>query len=103
MSKLEQLINELCPDGVEFVKLEEVILSLKTGLNPRKNFILNTENAQNYYVTVREIIDGKIVFLDKTDRVDDDALLLINNRSNLEMGDVLFSGTGTVGRVAVVE
>ena len=27
---------------------------------------------------------------------------LINNRSNLEVGDVLFSGTGTVGRTAVI-
>jgi len=85
------------------VTLGDVIISLKTGLNPRKNFILNTENAQNYYVTVREIVDGKIVFFDKTDRVDNEALTLINNRSNLEERDVLFSGTGTVGKIAVVE
>ena len=82
--------------------LSEVIISLKTGLNPRKNFSLNPEGATNYYVTVREIIDGNIVFLEKTDMVDDDALKLISKRSNLESGDVLFSGTGTIGRTAVV-
>jgi len=103
MSELDRLIAELCPDGVERKQLEDVIISLKTGLNPRKNFVLNTEDSKNYYVTVREIVNGKIVFFNKTDKVNDDALRLISNRSNLETGDVLFSGTGTVGRIAVVE
>lgn len=91
-------------DGkVEWKTLGEVIISLKTGLNPRKNFSLNTFDAQNYYVTVREIQNGNIVFLDKTDKVNDRALAQINSRSNLEAGDVLFSGTGTVGRTAVIK
>jgi type I restriction enzyme S subunit len=34
--------------------------------------------------------------------VNDDGLRQINNRSNLEVGDVLFSGTGTIGRTAMV-
>ena len=31
MSKLEELINKLCPNGVEFKKLSEVCNSLKKG------------------------------------------------------------------------
>ncbi|MEX9945425.1 restriction endonuclease subunit S [Providencia rettgeri] len=100
LSYLEKLLDGV---EVELRPLEEVIHSLKTGLNPRQNFQLNTSDAQGYYVTVREIQDGKIVFLDKTDRVNDRALELINGRSNLEVGDILFSGTGTVGRTAVIE
>lgn len=88
---------------VEWTTLERVIYSLKTGLNPRQNFQLNTQDAQGYYVTVREIQNGKITFSEKTDRVNEKALKLINGRSNLDIGDVLFSGTGTVGRTAVVE
>ncbi|MDJ6542875.1 restriction endonuclease subunit S, partial [Salmonella enterica] len=88
---------------VEWMALGDVIHSLKTGLNPRQNFQLNTTDAQGYYITVREFQNGKIVFLDKTDKVNDRALKLINGRSNLEAGDVLFSGTGTVGRIAVIE
>ncbi|MEI6728620.1 MAG: restriction endonuclease subunit S [bacterium] len=99
---LQNLINQLCPNGVEFKELGEVILSLKTGLNPRKNFVLNSPNAKNYYITVRELSGFNVNFLEKTDRVDDEALKLINNRSNLEAGDVLFSGTGTIGRTALV-
>jgi len=101
--KLKELIAEYCPDGVEYFELEKVITSLKTGLNPRKNFQLNTPDANNYYVTVRELSGNKVRFFDKTDKVNDSALKLINNRSNLEINDILFSGTGTVGRTAIVE
>lgn len=103
MSELGYLEKLLDGVEVEWKALEEVIHSLKTGLNPRQNFHLNTSDAQGYYVTVREIKNGKVVFLDKTDRVNDKALKLINGRSNLEAGDILFSGTGTVGRIALIE
>ena len=82
--------------------LGEVIVSLNTGLNPRQFFKLNTDDACNYYVTIREIQNGTIVFSDKTDKINDEALKLCNNRSNLEVGDVLFSGTGTIGETAVI-
>ncbi|MDX4990574.1 restriction endonuclease subunit S [Escherichia coli] len=103
MSELSYLEKLLDGVEVEWKMLGEVIHSLKTGLNPRQNFSLNTLDAQGYYVTVREIQNGKVVFLDKTDRVNDRALKIINGRSNLEAGDILFSGTGTVGRIAVIE
>ena len=82
--------------------LGEVIVSLNTGLNPRQFFKLNTDDACNYYVTIREIQNGTVIFSDKTDRMNDEALRLCNNRSNLEVGDVLFSGTGTIGETAVI-
>lgn len=103
MTKLEHLIQELCPDGVEYKILGEIIVSLNTGLNPRQFFKLNTEDAENYYITIREIRNGKIVPTEKTDRINDNALHLCNNRSNLEVGDVLFSGTGTIGETALIE
>lgn len=88
---------------VDIKPLKELIISLKTGLNPRKNFVLNPPDAINNYVTVRELSGMDITIYEKTDKVDDDALLLINNRSNLEKGDILFSGTGTIGRTALVK
>lgn len=89
-------------DKVKYLKLDEIIVSLKTGLNPRKNFVLNTPDAKNYYVTVRELNGTGITFLEKTDKVNDEALRRINGRSNLEVGDILFSGTGTIGRTALI-
>lgn len=35
--------------------------------------------------------------------INDNALKLINNRSNLEIGDILFSGTGTIGKTALIQ
>lgn len=89
-------------NSVSWFELNDVIHSLNTGLNPRQFFRLNTEDATNYYITIREIRDGRIVPTDKTDRINDYALALCNNRSNLEIGDVLFSGTGTIGETAVI-
>lgn len=103
MSSLDELMEVLCPNGVNFRSLSEVIISLNTGLNPRQFFALNTDDAKNYYVTIRDLQNNKVVFSEKIDRINDKALKLCNNRSNLEIGDVLFSGTGTIGETAVIE
>ncbi|MDU2395192.1 MAG: restriction endonuclease subunit S [Streptococcus mitis] len=99
MNILEEIPN--CP--VEWKELGEVAHSIKTGLNPRKFFQLNTSDASNYYITVREIRGHKIVPSEKTDLINNDGLMLCQNRSNLEIGDVLFTGTGTIGNVAIIE
>lgn len=99
----EQLLDLEGKEGVEMKKLGDVLVSLKTGLNPRKNFVLNSPGSKNFYITVRELGHYNITPTDKTDMVTDEALKLINNRSNLEKGDVLFSGTGTIGRTALVK
>ena len=102
MNKIEKLIEEMCPQGVEFKKLGKITSSIKTGLNPRQNFTLNTADATNFYVTVKEITTGKIKFSEKTDKINDNAVKTIQNRSDLMIGDVLFSGIGTIGKVALV-
>lgn len=103
MNEIDKLIQELCPDGVEFRELSTVLKSISTGLNPRKNFKLNSEDATNYYVTVKEFTSGKIIFNEKTDKVNDDAVKIIQNRSKLEYNDILLSGIGTIGKVALVD
>ena len=88
---------------VEWKKIGEVIHSINTGLNPRRFFRLNTSDAKNYYVTIRELKYGEIVFNSDTDMINDEAMKLCNNRSHLDKGDLIFSGTGTIGRIAVVK
>ena len=85
--------------------LDEIKLSLKTGLNPRQNFKLNTEGATIPYVTGKEIFNNRINITDKTDKIDAKALALINRRACLEDNILLFASTGcsTVGRMAVVD
>ncbi len=89
--------------SVKKVKLDDVIISLKTGLNPRKFFILNTEDANGYYVTVKELGNRQVKYWESKDKVNQEGLNRINERSNLEINDVLFSGTGTIGRVSIIE
>ena len=102
----EQKVSEMVFGGkryrIEWKSMGEISYSLNTGLNPRQFFKLNTLDATGYYVTIREIRGGRIIFNDNTDRINSEGLKLCNNRSNLEKGDVLFSGTGTIGQVAVI-
>ena len=91
------------PEGWVWARLEHCLISLHTGLNPRRFFRLNTADAKNYYVTIRELKSNKVVFSDRTDRINDEALRLCNNRSDLDEGDVLFAGTGSIGVMALIE
>lgn len=103
MSRLNELIQQYCPDGVEYKSIESVTKSICSGLNPRKNFTLNGKGATCYYLTVKEMTTGKIVFSNKTDKITPDAVNTIQNRSRLETDDILLSGIGTIGKVAIVD
>ena len=90
------------PQGWAWARLESILRSLHTGLNPRRFFQLNTPDALNYYITIRELKNNTIVVSNRTDRINDKAMLLCNKRSDLEKGDVLFGGTGTIGVCALI-
>lgn len=102
MEKISEIIKRLCPEGVEKVPLHSIVRSIHTGLNPRKNFKLNEPGATKFYVTVKEITSNKLVFSDSTDKITDEAWSIIQNRSHVEQGDVLFSGIGTIGKVVYI-
>ena len=97
--------NKLLTFGeeVEWKTLGEVLVSIRTGLNPRQFFKLNTEDAVNDYITIRELYKGFIMPTERTDKINNEALRLCQQRSNLEIGDILFSATGTIGEMAVVK
>ena len=103
MSKIDDLINKLCPDGVEYCKLEEIVKEVNIGINPRKFFKLNPIDATGFYVTVREL-NGLLGVkqYDKTDKINNEAIKIINDRAHIEKGDILFSNTGTVGKLALI-
>ena len=78
------------------MKVEEIVDRFATGLNPRQNFRLNN-GGTNYYVTIKNFRDGVLYLDDNCDRIDDAALLRINERSDLRKGDLLFSSIGRIG------
>jgi len=89
------------PVNWKIKKLGELTIKFTTGLNPRNNFVLGKGN--NYYVTIKNMNNNSIILDDKCDRIDDEALRIINKRSQLNVGDILFSGIGTIGRVYYVD
>lgn len=89
-------------DGWEQYKFDEVVNRIATGLNPRDNFQLNT-GGKNFYVTIKNFHHGNLRLDDDCDKVDDAALLLIQNRSDLKKNDILFSSIGRVGDCYLVD
>ena len=94
-----QAIRFKAGDGSDFPdwkekKLENVLKRTSTGLNPRQNFKLGY--GENYYVTIKNISNGKLDF-SKCERIDENAMTMIANRSDLSKGDLIMSSIGNVG------
>ena len=90
----EKLKRDIPEDWNDCV-LGDYIGRITNGLNPRKNFVLG--NGNNYYVTIRSLA-GTTIDWNNCDRCDDEALAKINSRSQLQIGDIIFSAIGTIGR-----
>ena len=73
--------------STKIYSFDEIVMHARTGLNPRQNFKLG--NGTNYYITIKNIKNGKIVVDNNTDTVDDVAIKLIHKRSQIKKGDVL--------------
>lgn len=89
------------PEGWEKKKIADITIKVTTGLNPRKNFVLG--HGDNYYVTIKNMGENTFFLDEKCDKVDNEAIAKINKRSDLKKGDILFSGIGTIGRVALID
>jgi type I restriction enzyme, S subunit len=90
----ETLKREI-PAAWEAKTLGSVISRAGTGLNPRDNFVLGA--GSNYYVTIKNVTNGRILLDDKCDRIDDESMAIIDRRSQLRAGDVLFTSIEPVG------
>ena len=83
-------------------KFDEVIARIATGLNPRDNFKLNSGGI-NYYVTIKNFEHGHLHLDENCDKIDDTALKQIQERSDLQKDDILFSSIGRVGDCYLIE
>ena len=103
MQKL--LSGEMRLDGFEgefaTKTFSDFIERFATGLNPRDNFELN-KGGNNYYVTIKNFINGKLFLDDNCDKITDEAKDIIDKRSSLKVGDVLFSSIGRIGDAYVI-
>lgn len=91
----------LIPENWIILKFNSVITRLSTGLNPRDNFKLGF--GQNYYVTIKNYKNGKVYLDDKCDMVTDEALKIINIRSDLKKNDILFASISSEPNIYMIE
>ena len=96
---IESELGEI-PEGWDVTNLDNLLSKFTTGLNPRQNFKLGEGN--NYYVTIKNMNDNQIYLDNRCDKINDDAIIKINKRSDLRKNDLLFSGIGTIGRVYLI-
>jgi len=89
------------PEAWAALELADVISRSGTGLNPRDNFQLG--NGSNYYVTIKNVNNGRITLDDKCDKIDDEAMTIIDRRSQLQAGDVLFTSIEPVGVTYLIQ
>ena len=87
MSKIEQLIKELCPNGVEYNNLGElgVFLGGITGKS-KEDFT----NGNSKFITYKNIYSNPSLKIDVEDKV---RIFEGEKQNTLEYGDVLFTGS----------
>lgn len=89
MSKLEELIQELCPDGVEYKKLGEIATDIYRGAGITRNQVTPTGTP---CVRYGEIYTTYGIWFDKCVAYTDESE--IANKKYFEYGDILFAITG---------
>lgn len=78
------------PEEWKTIAFWQAIERMATGLNPRDNFELTKEDTF-YYVTIRNFKNGKLFLDDRCDRISPNAWQMIQERSQLKKGDILFA------------
>lgn len=98
MSKINDLIKELCPNGVEYKNIKELC---------RENFWVmpSTPNYQNEgipYITSKNIKNGKVMF-DNVKYITENDYKSISSNRTIKENDFLISMIGTIGEVGIVK
>ena len=97
MSKLERLIEELCPDGVEYLTTSQIKKDSFWLMPATPNFL----ESGIPYITSKNIKNNVINFDNVKYISKDDYLKLISSRK-IEENDLLITMIGTIGEAAFV-
>ena len=89
------------PDGWEVKRLGECLKHINTGLNPRDNFKLGNGNIK--YITVKNLTVNGIIDFSGCDLIDENARLIVHERSQITKGDILFASISPLGRCYIIQ
>ena len=90
------------PVGWDTIQFSLGIERIGTGLNPRDNFELS-KTEPYYYVTIRNFKNGKLFLDEACDRITPEAWKLIQSRSELRKGDILFASISKDGQAYLLD
>ena len=98
MSRLNELIQQYCPDGVEYKKLGDVCEFIKDGTHGSYN------NVEDGYplLSAKDINNGVISIPQDCRRISKEDYNSIYKKYKLLKGDVLITIVGSIGRTAIV-
>ena len=102
MGKLEELINEMCSDGIKYVRLEDVV-EYRRGSFPQPYTNQNWYGGDSSmpFVQVADMLDDGFCLVDKTKQTI--SKIAQSKSVFVEKGTVLVSLQGTIGRVAITQ
>ena len=96
----EELKREI-PEGWIVKSVKDCIKHINTGLNPRDNFVLN-DATDVRYITVKNLTtDGQLDFTG-CDYISFETKDLVNKRSQIQGGDILFASIAPLGRCYLI-
>lgn len=93
--------NDTLNNGWRIIKFGDCIKQLNTGLNPRTNFSLGDGNIK--YITAKNLTKYGTIDFSKCDYIDEDAKRIINRRSDIKIGDILFSSRAPIGHCHLIK
>ena len=98
MSKIEKLIKELCPDGVEYKKMQD-ICDIFGGFTPQKNLSEYWKNENINWFKLEDIRQKGRVLKSSITKVDNNVLRI---KKIFKANSIILSTTATIGEHAIV-
>ena len=95
-------LNRDIPEGWSVKSVKDVICHINTGLNPRDNFILN-DCSDVKYITVKNLTTYGSLDFNGCDYISFETKNLINRRSKISKGDILFASIAPLGRCYLIQ
>ena len=93
--------GHIIPEGWTFCKVQDIISNICTGLNPRDNFKLGTGDIK--YITVKNLTPNGTLDYTGCDTIDESARTIVHNRSDIQIGDILFASIAPLGRCYLIQ
>ena len=97
----EELKREI-PEGWMVRSIKDCIEHINTGLNPRDNFVLN-DKKEVKYITVKNLTTEGTLDFSGCDYISFKTKELVNRRSQIQKGDILFASIAPLGRCYLIE